>query len=234
MTLKTPCPRCGFPLTPHHRGRHMNVCKNMPLPEEMAEVAKTMTIAEIAREWGASPSTVAHRLRYLGIKAKRYQKNKPLTDLQREPIVKLYNGNVAIRKIAVMLGVNEEMVYPEVPLLIAAGRMEKREQPQGAVLNVPRCSKCKIWLDGRDVPKGDGGRCGFCCGEVPALEVVTPTAVVLYASVVWQALRDSRSKNGHRAAAREWFASDDSEPWLDAVGANIDAAREQIVREAVA
>lgn len=60
---KTPCPRCGLPVGPHHRARHMRACERMPLPDEMRCLAKSMTVADMARAWNSSPATVTSRLR---------------------------------------------------------------------------------------------------------------------------------------------------------------------------
>ncbi len=229
--MKTPCPRCGFLLGPHHRARHKTVCERIPLPAEVARQAKTMTVAELAKEWGVNESTTGHRLRWMGISAKRSRKNTSLTEEQRSQIMELYNDGVPILQMAEKLGTVEELVSPAVQLLLAAGRIEKRKRPHGVEQDVPRCSVCLIWLSGPNVPVGKESCCGFCTTGDPGREIMEAGgAKQLAEDVLVMGERDTRSKNGYRKQAREWLASDGIDCWLDVLGCDLEFIKEKMAR----
>ena len=130
-----------------------------------------------------------------------------------------------------MIGTVEELVSPEIALLLAAGRIEKRKRPHGVEQDVPRCSVCKIWLNGRDVPAGQDGHCGFCIGPDPGGEIMEAAMTVepmsLPTAVIKWATKDAASQNGHRAAARQWLV-EGMDFWLDALNCKLDYVKGQI------
>ena len=230
MTPKTPCPRCGLPVGPHHRARHMRACERMPLPDEMARQAETMTAAEMARAWNSNPATVTSRLRFLGIRPLKYGQSALPETVAR--MMALYDEGVPVYEIAAMIGVGETKTQRTILRLLAEGKLTKREKPFTVPATYTRCKVCGIRLDGPGVPDGDDGRCGFCAAGDPGREVMEAGgAEKLAEDVLAVAVGDATSANGYRAAARWWLANEASSYWFDVLCVDRGFVRERMAAE---
>ena len=175
---KTPCPRCGFPLTPHHYSRHLRVCKRIPLDDELRRIAPTMTVTEMGNLWGVNHGTVKARLDWMGIAPGIDWRRKPPTPEQVAQMMELYDEGVPVQTIAKLVGTVEGRTQRTILRLVDEGKLTQREKPRPPLIIYDRCSECKIRLDGPDVPTGEGGRCGFCARPEPGQEVTATNAIL--------------------------------------------------------
>ena len=234
MTPKSPCPRCGYLLTPHHYGRHLRVCEKIPLDNELRKIAPTMTVMQMGNLWGVNRGSVKARLDRMGVTPGQDWRMIPPTQEQVARMMELYGQGIPVYEIAPIVGVPEGRAQRTILRLLTEGTLTKREKPYTVPATYPRCKVCRIRLDGPGVPEGEGGRGGFCMAGDPPLEVLLAGGVEKIAEdVLVMATRDARSQNGYRAAARWWLDSGLSDYWLDLYGASPEVIKERMAAERV-
>jgi len=234
MTSKSPCPRCGYLLSPHHYSRHLRSCSKIPLDDELRKIAPTMTVTQMGNLWGVNHSSVKARLDRMGVTAGKDWRIVPPTQEQVARMMELYDGGVPVYEIAPIVGVPEGRAQRTILRLLTEGKLTKREKVYTPPQTYSRCKVCNIRLNGPGVPDGDGDRCGFCVGPEPGREVMEAGgAQMLAEDVLVMGDRDARSKNGHRERAREWLGSGRVYYWLDVLGCDRGYIKARMAAEGV-
>jgi len=232
MTSKSPCPRCGYLLSPHHYSRHLRSCSKIPLDDELRKIAPTMTVTQMGNLWGVNHSSVKARLDRMGVTAGKDWRIVPPTQEQVARMMELYDGGVPVYEIAPIVGVPEGRAQRTILRLLTEGKLTKREKPYTVPKPYARCKVCDIRLDGPGVSKGEGGRCGFCVAPEPGREIMlSGGAEKLAEDVMVMAARDAKSSNGHRLWAREWLGSSRIDYWLDVLGCDRGYIKERMAKE---
>jgi len=189
--------------------QHKHACDRMPLDDELREIAKTKSIAEMTKMWGVSKGPIYSRLKRLGIRA-RPRKGNALSEEQVATIVQMYYANHPLYEISNRIHITPDRLRMEIKNLLRTQVLSQRAVIPRTRTVYPLCSICDARLDYDCGSPSVDGVCGLCLTDTDLPhDVLVWRSRLLGAAVIRCAMRDSKSNNGHSHEAAQWLVDEE-------------------------